>query len=179
MENSKSIIITGAPGSGKTSIMKVLAKKGYRYLEEPARSIINEQRSIGGEGVYDENPRLFIDLMLSRSIHQFLTKTSNNEIVFFDRGIPDLLAYAACFDLNPGPENKAADIYRYHDIVFFAPCWEAIFTNDEDRKLTFEQAVEFGEDLKLAYKQKGYQLIELPLSSPEERMKFILSKLAI
>ena len=157
--------------------MKVLAKRGYRYIEEPARSIIDEQRSIGGEGIYDKNPRLFIDLMLSRSIHQYLTEPSNNEIIFFDRGIPDLLAYAACFDLEPGPENKAADIYRYHDIVFFAPCWRDIFTNDEDRRLTFEQAVEFGEDLKLAYQQKGYKLIELPCVSIEQRVDLILSKL--
>lgn len=74
--NKNAIVMTGAPGSGKTSIMRALAERSYRYIEEPARSIIDEQRSIDGEGVYDKNSRLFIGLMLSRSIYQYLTEAS-------------------------------------------------------------------------------------------------------
>lgn len=39
MKNDLAYIVTGAPGSGKTSIMKALAPKGLNVLNEPARAI--------------------------------------------------------------------------------------------------------------------------------------------
>ena len=95
-------------------------------------------------------------------------------IFVFDRGIPDIIAYSQCFNLPLGTEQKAANVYRYNPIIFFAPSWEAIFTNDEDRKLSFSQTQEFGDNLKRAYQNQGYRLIELPFVSPEERADFIL-----
>ena len=52
-------IITGAPGCGKTSILKELTQSGYEVANEPARQVLEEQRMINGDGVYDKNPLLF------------------------------------------------------------------------------------------------------------------------
>lgn len=49
-------ILTGPPGTGKSTILQHLANLQFTVVEEPARSILSEQRSIGGEGVYDKNP---------------------------------------------------------------------------------------------------------------------------
>ena len=173
MKNDLAYIVTGAPGSGKTSIMKALALRGLKIFNEPARAIIAEQRSIDGKGVYDRDPSLFKELMLSRSIYQYLQAKETGGTFIFDRGIPDMLAYSQCFNLPIGAEQKASTVYRYNPSVFFAPSWGAIFSNDEDRKLSFRQAQEFGDNLKLAYRAQGYRLIELPLLSPPERADFI------
>ena len=42
-------IITGAPGTGKTSIINHLKKKGYNCIDEISREIISEQIAINGE----------------------------------------------------------------------------------------------------------------------------------
>ncbi len=174
LRNDLAYIVTGAPGSGKTSIMNILSQKGLSFFDEPARAIISEQRNIDGQGIYDRDPYLFKELMLSRAIYQYLKAKEARTVYFFDRGIPDMLAYSQCFNLPSGAEQKAAEIYRYNPIVFFAPSWEAIFSNDEDRKLSFNQAQEFGDNLKQAYQKQGYNLIELPAVSPEDRTDFIL-----
>ena len=180
MINKKLYVITGAPGSGKTSILKCLSEKqGINIFQEPARSIISEQRSIDGQGIYDQDPYLFKELMLSRSVSQYLEAHEQQNITFFDRGIPDIIAYTDCFNLPAGAEEKASDYYRYNPIVFYAPPWDAIFTNDEDRKLNFEQSCEFGEMLKIAYRHHGYNLNELPFTSPDERAKYIIEMMGI
>jgi predicted ATPase len=48
---TKHIILTGAMGSGKSTVLSLLKQKGYRTIEEPARPILAEQRSIEDEGV--------------------------------------------------------------------------------------------------------------------------------
>ncbi|MDF1684214.1 MAG: ATP-binding protein [Legionellaceae bacterium] len=84
-------VLTGAPGSGKSSILDAIAKKGVTCAPEFARSIIAQQRAIGGDGVYDKDPQLFKELMLSRAMNDFID-ADPKKTRLFDRGIPDLLA---------------------------------------------------------------------------------------
>jgi predicted ATPase len=46
-------VVTGAPGSGKTPILRELVRLGFLGVNEPAREILAEQRAIGGDGIYD------------------------------------------------------------------------------------------------------------------------------
>ena len=93
------LVITGPPGSGKTPIVRELVASGFTGVAEPAREVIAEQRAIGGDGVYDKNPRLFLYLMLSRAVADFRRMSGAPGPVFFDRGIPDLIGYADLFGL--------------------------------------------------------------------------------
>jgi len=167
-------ILTGPPGSGKTSILAELSKRGFPIVDEPARRVLVQQRRIDGEGVYDRNPFLFKELMLSRMLDDY-ERAPKYDLVFFDRGLPDLIAYSKCFNLDIGSELKASHIYRYNTTVFFVPAWEQIFINDAERRLTFDAALVFENDLRQAYAELGYQLIDIPLLSVSERANFILS----
>ena len=64
-------VLTGAMGAGKSTILEELATLKFMCVEEPARPIIAEQRNIDGDGIYERNPRLFTELMLSRMMFQF------------------------------------------------------------------------------------------------------------
>ncbi len=55
------IIITGAPGTGKTTLIEALRNSGLRCMAEPAREVIAEQRAIDGQGVWERDTRLFLD----------------------------------------------------------------------------------------------------------------------
>lgn len=167
-------ILTGPPGSGKTSILAELSKRGFPIVDEPARRVLVQQRRIDGEGVYDKNPFLFKELMLSRMLYDY-ESAPKYDLVFFDRGLPDLIAYSKCFNLDIGSELKASHTYRYNSTVFFAPAWEHIYTNDAERRLTFDAALVFENDLRQAYAELGYQLIDIPLLSVSERVNFILN----
>ncbi len=84
-------VVTGAPGSGKTPILRELVRLGFLGVNEPAREILAEQRAIRGNGVHDKDPQLFCDLMLERAIADYQRLGGAGEPAFFDRGIPDMV----------------------------------------------------------------------------------------
>jgi predicted ATPase len=167
-------VLTGAMGAGKSTILKELTTRKFLCVEEPARPIIAEQRNIDGEGVYEKNPRLFTELMLSRSMFQFQQMQNYKGPIIFDRGIPDNIVYAQALGFDLSHIHNAAKKYRYNNIVFFTPGWREIYRTDEERKMSFEAANQFGNDLKKIYLNLGYQVIDVPLESPEARAKFII-----
>ena len=170
-------ILTGAMGSGKSTILNELRKLNITCMDEPARQILAEQRCIEGDGVPDKNEKLFTDLLLSRSLYQYKQMQEYDGPVIFDRGIPDNLAYANLFELNSEITENAANQYRYHSDIFFLPAWQAIYDTDDERKMTFEQSAEFGLSLRKIYEQIGYNIVDVPLDSPVARAEFIVTKL--
>ncbi len=89
--NTKTIVITGGPGSGKTSIIKALTKRGFTCSEEISREVILKARERGIEQLFLTNPLQFSETLLEGRIEQFNEALeSDNEFVFLDRGIPDI-----------------------------------------------------------------------------------------
>jgi predicted ATPase len=174
---TKHIILTGAMGSGKSTVLNLLKQKGFITIEEPARSILAEQRSIEDEGVPEKNPKLFTQLLLSRAIYQYKLMQKTGGVIIYDRGVPDNIAYAQLFNLDYHPAHIAAQLYRYHPYVFVFPAWEEIYTTDDERKMSFEAAKAFGDEVRVIYRDYGYSLINIPYMSAEERVQFIIEHL--
>ncbi|WP_133128623.1 AAA family ATPase [Legionella nagasakiensis] len=172
---SNYFILTGAMGAGKSTILKELRKFGLLCVDEPARQILAEQRAIEGRGVPEHDPKLFTDLLLSRSIYQFKQMENRQGIVIYDRGIPDNICYAGLFDLDSHSSTKAAYQYQYDKHVFFLPAWEEIYENDDERKMTYSQAKLFGDEVRKVYEDLSYNIIEVPLLPPYERAEFIVN----
>ena len=173
------IILTGGPGSGKTSILENLKQRGYQCIDEVGRKIIQEQLATGGNALHWGDQIAFRDLMLERSIEDYLKVEDTENKVFFDRGIPELIGY--CYLINtPVTEacKVAAQQYRYHPLVFIAPPWKEIYQNDTERKQDFQEAIETYTAIKRSYIESGYQIIELPKVGVEERVDFILQYLS-
>ena len=137
-------VLSGAMGGGKSTVLSRLRDFGIHCVPEPAREILAEQRMIKAMGVPEKNADLFSMLMLSRSIHNYYENSSVEESVVFDRGIPDMVAYARLFMLDETSYSNAAKEFRYNTTVFYFPAWEEIYTNDSERKMSFEKANEFG-----------------------------------
>ncbi|MGH2624177.1 MAG: AAA family ATPase, partial [Sphingobacterium sp.] len=67
--------------------------------------------------------------------------------------------------------------YRYHPKVFLLPPWKEIYVNDQERKQTWQQAVETYNWIKQTYNQFNYHIVELPLTTVENRIAFIIENL--
>ncbi len=171
-------VITGAPGTGKSAVLEQLRRRGFDGIDEPARQILAEQRSFGGNGVPESDPALFVELMLSRAVFERRKPRPADRPVFFDRGLPDLIAYALLYGLDDAPTRNAAHKYRYNPTVFFAPPWQDIYGQDEERRMTYGQACDFGERMRDAYHAMGYVLQELRRETSEDRARFILDTIS-
>lgn len=173
---TKRFVITGAMGSGKSTVLKLLQAEGLSIIEEPARQILAEQRSIGDEGVPEKNPKFFTQLLLSRAMYQYKQMQNLDRVVIYDRGMPDIIAYARLFNLDYLPAQQASKLYRYETKVFIFPAWEEIYATDDERIMSYEAAKEFGIEIQKIYKEYGYLLIDVPCVSQEERAQFIIER---
>lgn len=169
-------VITGGPGSGKTTVLKELEHRGYRCASEVARQIIQEQMRTGGRALPWEDRQLYTKRMLEASIASFMEHASGTEAGFSDRGIPDSLCYARLVGLREDPALRdACERYRYASPVFIAPPWPEIYENDSERRQDFAEAVRTHELMAEVYAECGYRLIDLPFVSPQERADFVVA----
>src|SRR5579864_1693772 len=86
-------VITGGPGSGKTSLLDALAAIGYQSSSEAGRALIQQQVAIGGRVLPWADRALFAELMLSWEIRSYQMAEKIPGLVFFDRGVPDVEGY--------------------------------------------------------------------------------------
>jgi predicted ATPase len=168
-------ILTGGPGSGKTSVLTALALKGFLTVPEVGRKIIKEQQLMGGSALHTGDRDAFLKLMLRYSLDDYQRMRQAKTAVFFDRGIPDLHAYAKIFCHKESHQvNHAVEHYRYSQTVFLLPPWEEIYTHDTERQQDFKEAIQTYMALKEGYQHCGYTVIDIPLLSIEGRVNFIL-----
>tara|TARA_R110001583_G_scaffold25760_9_gene93141 strand:+ start:9309 stop:9854 length:546 start_codon:yes stop_codon:yes gene_type:complete len=169
--HSNRYIITGGPGSGKSSLLSALVDKSYQGFEEISRVIIREQHEIGGDMVPWLNLAAFAELCYERMSTQ-LDLCDSACTCFYDRGLPDIIAYVRRGGLEV-PTKYFEKAKSYNKTVFIAPAWQEIFVNDSERPESFEDAVEINRFLKSTYQELGFNVVELPRVSIEERVAFI------
>ena len=176
--NSKKVVITGGPGTGKTSIINELENRGVLCYDEISRQVTLQARKDGVEQLFLADPLLFSQKLLEGRTKQFLDAAKEPEnIVFLDRGLPDVLAYMDYIgDSYPAHFVETCESYQYDSIFILAP-WQEIFTSDSERYESFEEAIEIHHHLLETYKRFGYQLIDVPFGSVKNRSDFILDSL--
>lgn len=165
-------ILTGAPGAGKTTLLGHLGP-GIRHVAEPAREVLAQQRSVDGHGIPSRDPALFLELLLRRSIDKYREAETWDGPVLYDRGVPDCVAYALRLGVDPAASVLASQTYRYHPEVLVLQPWEAIYTVDDERTMSFADTLSFHELFLDAYRQAGYGLIQVPQDSIAKRAAFI------
>ncbi len=140
-QHERFFVITGGPGSGKTTLIERLAVRGICAMPEAGRSIIQDQAAIGGSALPWADRSAFAELMLSWELRSYREALRQSGPVVFDRGVPDVVGYLRLCGLPvPLHMEKAAGIFRYHRRVFIAPPWKEIFGQDAERKQSFEEA---------------------------------------
>ena len=172
------VMISGCSGSGKSTLLAELARRGFQTFAEPGRQVVKEQQHIGGDALPWTNAAKFVDLVVSRAMHQMVTAAGTDKLAFFDRGIVD--AVTALESLNlPVPTHFRAALtrYRYNERVFLSPPWPEIFSNDNERRHAFAEAASEHAALERAYARLGYEIITPPKHDVSSRADFLLRQL--
>ncbi len=175
----KLIVITGGPGTGKTTLINRLITAGHVCYPEISREITEDARKNGIDQLFLNNSLLFSELLLEGRKKQFEAATNEKApLVFLDRGLPDIIAYMHYIgDSFPDSFTAICTALRYSK-VFVLPPWEAIYTPDEYRYENFEQANLIFNYLKETYTHFGYNWVELPKDTIDNRILFILDEIS-
>ena len=176
--NNIKIAIIGGPSSGKTSLINNLKNRGYNCKEEVSREIIKKAKERGIDQIFLDSPIWFSEKLLTKRIKQFKEAEKNiDQYVFFDRGIPDIIAYLDYIKCNYS-NIFIEESYKYrYDKVFILPPWKEIYISDNERYETFDQAVEINKFLVKWYTKFGYEIKSIPKLSIENRIDFILDNI--
>lgn len=148
---------------------------------EIIRDLTSEAMNGNDPNHFVSNPLAFVDdpfsfneKILRGRLQQYLSaSTAAQGIVFFDRGIPDVLAYMDYFDQSYGDDFiEACQVHRYDHVVILPP-WEGIYKSDGERFESFEEATAIHLELVKTYKSFNYSPIDLPTGTLEERSLII------
>ncbi len=172
------VVITGGPGTGKTSIIESLEKMNFNVFNEYSREVTKKYKNNDSEQYFLSNPTNFSNILMDKRKKQFEEGSkSTNDYFFYDRGIPDILAYLN-FKKIEYKSSMMKEILKFnYDTIFIAEPWKAIYTNDSERYETYDELLEIDFHIKKIYEQLGYNIIILPKKSVKDRVTFILENL--
>jgi predicted ATPase len=168
-------VITGAPCSGKTTLIGELAAKGFRTVAESGRVYVEAEMAKGrttAEIMRDAalGQRAVIDLQLGLE-----RELPVNEVAFLDRGVPDILTYCRFLGLDPNPLLAECFHHRYASVFLldrFPFDWDGVrFEDDATAGLIDEW-------LLRDYSALAYRVVRVPVLSVEDRLTFVLETLS-
>ncbi len=169
-------VFTGAPSSGKTSVLEELAHRGYAVQVEVARELI-ETALRQGKTLVEIRDKTHVQDLQRRIVALKLAREKGlhpETLVFSDRGTPDSIAYYRLAGLDPEPAIDASLVFEYRAVFLFARLpliKDDVRTEDDAQALALEQAI------IADYQSLGYKPIRVPVLPIVERADFILQQL--
>ncbi|MEV4508186.1 AAA family ATPase [Dactylosporangium sp. NPDC049525] len=169
-------IITGAPGAGKTTIVAALRERGYAVVDEAATDVNVRLQALGSDEAWSE-PGFIDAITLLQRERQEQPAPPATTVQVFDRSPICTLALARYLGL-PATPTLAEEVDRvaaegiYQPRVFFTHLLGFI-TPTAVRRITLAQSVTFERFHEQAYRDHGFELVDVPVGTVEERVDFI------
>ena len=114
------IVLSGGPGTGKTSVLSKLAQRGQQCLDESARRLIEERLEAGLSP--RPEPLCFASQLLNRDRCNYQAYTKHSGPVFIDRGIIDsLFMFINAGGITAEGVDEMLQLYPHHQQVFWFP----------------------------------------------------------
>ena len=178
MSKNNKIVISGGPGSGKTTLVNFLRLKGYECVDEFSRTIIKRAQKKGESNIFKSKPLYFSKELWKGRKEQYknsdlIIKKTQNQYVFFDRGLHDVLAYLDFIGTSYDSCNFDPTDFPYK-LALLLPPWKAIYIKDNERNEDFEESKKLYFLIKKTYQKYNIPVFEVPFQSPELRISTLL-----
>lgn len=176
----KRYILTGTPGSGKTSLLHELKSQGYSVVEEAATDVIALEHKWGNLEPWRQAD--FIDKITQlQKKRQIEASALPDELQVYDRSPICTLALSRYLGYSPSPclfeeieRIEHENIYQRQ--VFFIENL-GFCQPSEARKITFEESLLFEKIHAEVYTSLGYDLVKIAPGSLWERVQLIKGRI--
>lgn len=172
-EGMRRFIITGAPGSGKTAILRQLELDGFGVVEEAATDVIAAAQAQGHAQPWTE-PSFIDTVTCLQKQRQIRASHHPDEVQFHDRSVVCTAALAVYLGYSL-PRLLSSELERikeegiYQERVFFIRNLGFV-TPSEARRISFEETVRFEKIHEKTYQDVGFELISVEPGSVAERV---------
>lgn len=181
-------VLTGAPGAGKTAIIRHLERDGFGVVEEAATDVIALEQALGRPeswlqpGFTDQIVRLQQrrEWLAGLAPPADLAEAGAGAapaLTFFDRSVVCTLALSRFLGLPLSP-LLAAEVDRvvrealYERSVFFVRNQGFVAPTDA-RRISYAESLAFEEVHEQTYRELGFALIEVPAGPLAERVALV------
>lgn len=170
----KNYILTGCPGSGKSSILLYLEiVKGEHIIREAAEDYIRLRQAQGQSAPWTEAD--FQLNILDIQVQRNAKIPPNAPRVFIDRGYEDGRAYSD--DKTLLERISQASKGKRYDLVFLVENLGSTQTNGVRRE-NHEEALRLEKRVEEIYQGLGYQPVRIPAGPVEDRAKAIMDAIS-
>ncbi len=164
------LILTGAPGSGKTSVLMALRSRGYDVIQEAATAVICREQAQGDDEPWAQ--ATFIDEIVALQ-RQLESVPRRSGLAFYDRspictlalstylGYPVSAALSAEIDRIRRERSYDRRVFFVREIGFCEPT--------AARRITFEDSLKFERLHEETYRALGYELVDVPRGDVADR----------
>ena len=166
-------ILTGAPGAGKTVLLRALERAGYAVVEEAATDVIALAQAQGVAEPWTDPG--FIDAIVG--LQKQREARAVGEVVFFDRSPVCALALARFLGHPVSPLLRAelARIAGVYERRVFLVRGLGFVTPTAARRIGLEEALAFERVHEAVYAELGYELVSVAPGPVAERAAALLS----
>jgi predicted ATPase len=171
----KRYIVTGAPGAGKTAVIRQLEIDGFSVVEEAATDVIAlcQAKGIAEPWTHPE----FIEAIVSLQQPRERRLVCGTDPQFHDRSVICTAALADYLGF-PRPQNLLRELRRvraenvFQSRVLFLKNLGFI-THTEARRITYEETVRFERIHERTYRDLGFEITFIDPGSVSDRLKQI------
>ena len=173
-------IITGAPGAGKTAILRQLELDGFSVVEEAATDVIAATQAQGAVEPWTHPSFIDVIATLQRD-RQIRASYQPDAVQFHDRCVVCTAALATYLG-HPFSPFLTGELERvkkeaiYQNRVFFIRNLGFV-TPTEARRISFEDALRFEKIHEETYRDFGFELVPVEPGSVAERVANIKGSL--
>jgi len=176
----KRFVLTGAPGAGKTVIIRQLELEGFGVVEEAATDIIALEQAQGIDEPWT-HPRFIDSIADLQRRRQIRAAREPGEVQFHDRSIIRTAALAAYLG-HPVSDTLARELERikteaiFQKRVFFIQNLGFVKPT-EARRISFEETLRFERIHEETYRNFGFEIVPVEPGRMSDRVAAIKASL--
>ena len=169
-------VITGAPGAGKTAIIRRLELDGFSVVEEAATDVIAAAHAAGRDQPWTA-PAFIDDVARLQRDRQLRASHEPVDLQFHDRCAVCTAALAAYLEYPLSPflldelERGRREAIYEHRVFFIRNL--GFVTPTDARRISFEETLRFERIHEEPYRDFGFELIPIEPASVAERVRAI------